>query len=89
VEAECRTLDEVREAVQARVDRIMLDNMDVPAIREALALVPQDIETELSGGVDLASLDILAELGPRYISVGRLTHSAPAADLSMRMGRSA
>ncbi|MFW5733664.1 MAG: carboxylating nicotinate-nucleotide diphosphorylase [Oceanidesulfovibrio sp.] len=89
IEAECRTLDEVRQAVQAGVDRIMLDNMDKDAIREALDLIPETIETELSGGVDLATLADLATLRPQFISVGRLTHSAPYADLSMRMGRSA
>ncbi|TVM18338.1 carboxylating nicotinate-nucleotide diphosphorylase [Oceanidesulfovibrio indonesiensis] len=89
IEAECRNLDEVREAVASAVDRIMLDNMDHEAIREALRLIPGTIETELSGGVDLGTLADLAALGPQFISVGRLTHSAPYADLSMRMGRPA
>lgn len=87
IEAECRTLDEVREAVDARVDRIMLDNMGPETIREALTLIPEGIESELSGGVALENLAELAATGPDFISVGRLTHSAPAADLSMRMRR--
>lgn len=87
IEAECRTLDEVREAVEARVDRIMLDNMGPETIREALALIPDGIESELSGGVSLETLAELAATGPDFISVGRLTHSAPTADLSMRMRR--
>lgn len=88
IEAECRNLDEVREAVAAGVDRIMLDNMDHDTTREALTRIPGSIETELSGGVNLNTLAELAELGAQFISVGRLTHSAPYTDLSMRMGRS-
>ena len=75
IEVECRTLDEVREATGCGVDRIMLDNMDAETTREALGLIPESIETELSGGVSLENIREIAELGPNYISVGRLTHS--------------
>lgn len=85
IEVECRTLGEVDEAVAAAVDRIMLDNMDPETMRRALALVPGSISTEISGGVSLENLRQIALLGPDYISVGRLTHSAPAADFSLRM----
>lgn len=88
IEVECRTADEVREAVASAVDRIMLDNMDLAQLRAALALVPPGIETEASGGVALETLRALAEASPRplhFVSVGRLTHSAPAADFSMRI----
>lgn len=93
IEVECRTLDEVREAVACKVERVMLDNMlesgEETLMRQALALVPQEIEVEVSGGVTLENIGVIAALGgarkPDYISVGRLTHSAPAADYSMRV----
>lgn len=84
IEVECRTLDEVREATGCGVDRIMLDNMDAETTREALGLIPDSIETELSGGVSLENIREIAELGPDFISVGRLTHSAPVSDFSMQ-----
>lgn len=85
IEVECRTLAEVREAAGLGVARIMLDNMAPEALAEALALVPPGIETEVSGGVSLATLAAIAQAGPDFVSVGRLTHSAPAADFSMRI----
>ncbi len=87
IEVECRTEDEVRQAVAAAADRIMLDNMDPDTMRRALALIPESIPTEVSGGVRLENLRQIALLGPTYISVGRLTHSAPAADFSLRMAK--
>ncbi len=86
IEVECRTMDEVRQAIACGVDRIMLDNMTLDAMREALAIIPAAIETEVSGGVTLQSMRAIAsvsEYGPDFISVGRLTHSAPMADFSM------
>ncbi len=85
IEVECRTLGEVREAAALGVDRIMLDNMAPQALAEALALVPPGIETEVSGGVALETLPAIGAAGPDFVSVGRLTHSAPAADFSMRI----
>ena len=88
IEVECRTLEHVREAIAARADRIMMDNMEGPLLSEALALVPADIETEVSGGVRLENIRNLALTAPRrpdFISVGRLTHSAVAADFSMTL----
>jgi nicotinate-nucleotide pyrophosphorylase (carboxylating) len=88
LEVECRTRDEVLEAVRCKADRIMLDNMDAEELSRALALVPPGIETEISGNVTLENIRALAMIGPRrpdFISVGRLTHSAAAADLSMRL----
>ncbi len=87
IEVECRTLAEVSEAVAAGGQRIMFDNMSVKDITDALRLVPEGIETEISGGVSLDTLPALAALGADFISVGRLTHSAPAADISMRVAR--
>lgn len=83
VEIECRTLEEVGQAVAERPARIMLDNMDMETMRKALSMVPQGIETEVSGGVDLAALASIATLGADFVSVGRITHSAPSADFSM------
>ncbi|WP_428568470.1 MAG: carboxylating nicotinate-nucleotide diphosphorylase [Solidesulfovibrio sp. DCME] len=83
VEIECRTLAEVAEALAEKPARIMLDNMDADTMRQALALVPTGIETEVSGGVDLPALAGIAALGPDFVSVGRVTHSAPSADFSM------
>lgn len=90
IEVECRTIDEVLEASRCHVDRIMLDNMPVDMLHEALSHIPTDIETEVSGGVTLESIRQLAlasPLGPHFISVGRLTHSAPIADFSMRINK--
>jgi len=83
VEIECRTLAEVAQAIAEAPKRIMLDNMDEPTMRQALAMVPAGIETEVSGGVDLDALAGIGALGPDFVSVGRITHSAKSADLSM------
>lgn len=85
IEVECRSIAEVDEAVACRVSRIMLDNMDLERIKAALARVPAGIETEVSGGVTLENIAAIGALGPDFVSVGRITHSAPAADLSMRL----
>ncbi len=85
IEVECRTLAEVDEAVAAQASRIMLDNMDLGLLREALARVPHGIETEASGNVTLENIAAIGAAGPDFVSVGRITHSAPAADLSMRI----
>ncbi len=91
IEVECRHADEVREAVTAKADRIMLDNMGVEGLSQCLPLIPKHIEAEISGGVNLENIRELAlsahdTRAADFISVGRLTHSAPCADFSMRMG---
>jgi nicotinate-nucleotide pyrophosphorylase (carboxylating) len=90
VEVETTNLQEVRAALAAGVDRIMLDNMPVEQVREAVQLIagrdPRP-ETEASGGVTLANVRELAQTGVDYISVGALTHSAPALDLSLSLRR--
>ncbi|MBQ9452712.1 MAG: carboxylating nicotinate-nucleotide diphosphorylase [Desulfovibrio sp.] len=88
IEVECRTVAHVREAVAAKVNRIMMDNMGGSLLSVALSLVPASIETEVSGGVTLANIRALACTTPRrpdFISVGRLTHSAASADFSMSL----
>ena len=90
IEVECRDLVELREALDSGVERVMLDNMDIPALAAALPLVPPQIEAEISGGVTLENIRALALSSPRrpdFISVGRITHSAPAADFSMRISK--
>ena len=83
VEVECATLDEVRAAVDAGAPRILLDNMDTAELREAVALAGGRIELEASGGVSLDTVRAIAETGVDFISVGALTHSAPALDISL------
>ena len=91
IEVECRNLDEISEAVVCRVDRIMLDNMTPDMLPEALEMIPSFIETEISGGVSLDTIRAYATVStvrkPDFISVGRITHSAVTADLSMRIAK--
>ena len=84
IEVECRTLEEVEEACKCNIKRIMLDNMDAETIKTALDAIPDSIETEISGNITLDNIREVAELGPDFISVGRLTHSAPSSDFSMQ-----
>jgi nicotinate-nucleotide pyrophosphorylase (carboxylating) len=86
VEAECRDLDEVREALEAGADRLLLDNMGPVELREAVRAArgaENAPALEASGGITLANVREIAEAGVDYVSVGALTHSAPALDLSM------
>ena len=85
IEVETATLEEVREALAAGADVIMLDNMDLDAIREATRLINKRALVEISGGVTRKGLQELAESGVDLISVGALTHSARAVDLSMKI----
>lgn len=84
VEVEVETLDQVREALAARADIIMLDNMDLEAMREAISLIGGAAEVEVSGNVTAGRLRDLAGLGVDVISSGALTHSAPILDLSLK-----
>jgi nicotinate-nucleotide pyrophosphorylase (carboxylating) len=84
IEVETQTLDEVREALDAKADAILLDNMDLKTMRKAVALgVGLPVEFEASGNVTLDRVRAIAETGVHYISSGALTHSAPAVDLSL------
>jgi len=85
IEVETTTQEEVREALQAGAHIIMLDNMDVSQIREAVRLVQGRAKLEISGGVTREHLSALAATGVDYISSGALTHSARAVDLSMKI----
>jgi nicotinate-nucleotide pyrophosphorylase (carboxylating) len=83
VEVECADLEEVRQALDARADIIMLDNMDCSAMKEAVALIGGKALVEASGGVNLDTVGQIALTGVDVISVGALTHSARAMDISM------
>ena len=83
IEIEVRSLTEVEQALNLKVDRLMLDNMSLDQIREAVELVNDKVELEVSGGVNCGTVRAIAETGVDYISVGALTHSAPAFDLSL------
>ena len=81
IEVEAQTLDEVRAALDGQADIILLDNMDVPSIRTAVDLIKGRALVEVSGGVTLATVREIAAAGPDFISIGALTHSAPAAPI--------
>jgi nicotinate-nucleotide pyrophosphorylase (carboxylating) len=85
VEVEAETLDDVREAIAAGADIVLLDNMPPSELREAVALVDGRARLEASGGVTLETVRRIAETGVDYVSVGALTHSAPALDVSMEV----
>jgi nicotinate-nucleotide pyrophosphorylase (carboxylating) len=83
VEVECHTLTDVSEAVAAGADHLLLDNMTVGELRSALELAGEEVVLEASGGITPESLREVAEVGLQFVSLGFLTHSAPALDLSM------
>ena len=90
VEVECRTPDEVREAIEAGAHRLLLDNMSLDLLREAVSIArsqggAESPKLEASGGVNLENVAEIAATGVELISVGALTHSAPALDLSMEL----
>jgi nicotinate-nucleotide pyrophosphorylase (carboxylating) len=89
VEAECRDLGEIREAIEAGAGRLLLDNMTPSELQEAVAAVRRTgdaVELEASGGITLENVTEIAASGVDYVSIGALTHSAPALDLSMSVG---
>jgi nicotinate-nucleotide pyrophosphorylase (carboxylating) len=86
VEVEADTLEQVREfALVPGIDVILLDNMSLEDMREAVLLRPAGMELEASGGITLENVRAVAETGVNFISIGALTHSAPALDLSLEM----
>ena len=85
IEVEAETLVEVWEALDAGADTILLDNMTLDELREAVALTAGRAKLEASGGVTLDTVSAIAETGVDFISVGALTHSAPSLDVSMEV----
>jgi len=76
-------IDQIEPALGAGATHLLLDNMTPPVLREAVALVRDRVPTEASGGVTLDTIRAIAEAGVTYVSVGRLTQSAPAADIGL------
>src|SRR5205085_1505557 len=85
LEVEVRDTDEIEQALRAGAPRLLLDNMDPARLRAAVAQVAGRAELEASGGVGLETLRAVAETGVEWISMGALTHSAPALDLSLTL----
>ena len=83
VVVEVDRIDQIEPALSAGADRLLLDNMRPPVLREAVALVAGRVPTEASGGVNLSTIRAIAETGVTFVSVGRITQSAPAADIGM------
>lgn len=84
IEVETRNLEEVQEAIKAKVDRILLDNMDVKTMKQAVDMINGSCESEASGGITRDALKEIATTGVTYISAGALTHSAENIDLSLK-----
>lgn len=83
VEVEADTLEQVRQAVEARADIILLDNMSLGELRTAVAVIEGRAKTEASGGVNLQTVRAIAETGVDFISVGAITHSVRAVDIAL------
>jgi len=85
VEVEASTVEEALAAAEAGADIIMLDNMSLDEMRRAVSLIPEQIKTEASGGITLDNVRDVAETGVNFISVGALTHSVKALDISLEL----
>lgn len=85
IEVETKNLTEVKEALTTKADIIMLDNFDVPTMIKAVNLINRKCRIEASGGVNLETVKEIAETGVDYISVGALTHSVKALDISLEI----
>ena len=85
VEVECDTLEQLEEALAAGADAVLLDNMSLDELRRAVALTEGRARLEASGGVTLETVRAIAETGVDEISIGALTHSAPALDVSLEL----
>jgi nicotinate-nucleotide pyrophosphorylase (carboxylating) len=83
VQVEVDRIEQIEPALAAGADRLLLDNMPPPVLREAVALVAGRVPLEASGGVNLNTIRRIAETGVNYISVGRITQSAPAVDIGL------
>jgi nicotinate-nucleotide pyrophosphorylase (carboxylating) len=83
VQVEVDRIDQIEPALDAGADRLLLDNMDPRTLREAVALVNRRVPVEASGGVTLETIRFIAQTGVDFISVGRITQSAPAVDIGL------
>jgi nicotinate-nucleotide pyrophosphorylase (carboxylating) len=83
VQVEVDRVEQIEPAIAAGADRLLLDNMPPPVLREAVAAAAGRVPLEASGGVNLETIRGIAETGVGYISVGRITQSAPAVDIGL------
>jgi len=84
IEVEARNLNEVKEALECNIDRIMLDNMDISTMKKAVEIIDKRAETEASGNMTLERIEEVSRTGVDFISAGELTHSVKAFDFSLR-----
>jgi nicotinate-nucleotide pyrophosphorylase (carboxylating) len=82
---EVESLGDVRQAIAGKADVILLDNMTPRMVRQAVALIKERALVEVSGGINLNNVQEMAAAGPDFISIGSLTHSAPAAALGLEL----
>ena len=85
IEVEVESLDQIKEVLEAKSDIILLDNMNINEIRRAVKIIKGQVPVEVSGNVSLENIRNIAKTGVNMISVGRLTHSAPAFDMSLKI----
>ena len=85
IEVEVQSVEEVKEALESHVDIIMLDNMALDMMRQCITLINGKAKTEISGGVTFERLEEISTTGADFVSIGALTHSAPAVDISMNI----
>jgi len=88
IEVEAKTFQQVKEAIQSGCEMIMLDNMSIAEIKQSVALIRKkapDVQIEVSGGIHLGNVSNVARCGVDFISVGSITHSAPAVDISLEL----
>ncbi|NQT25902.1 carboxylating nicotinate-nucleotide diphosphorylase [candidate division KSB1 bacterium] len=85
IEVEVQNIDQLKEVLEHKIQQIMLDNMDLEEIQEAVKLIDGKVKVEASGNVSLSNVTKIAETGVDYISVGALTHSVKAADISLQV----
>jgi nicotinate-nucleotide pyrophosphorylase (carboxylating) len=85
IEVETENLEQVREVLNTRTDIIMLDNFEIDKIKEAVELINGQKQIEVSGGISPDTVKLIADTGVDYISVGALTHSVKALDISLKI----
>ena len=85
IEVEIESIEQLKEAIAAKADVIMFDNRTPEEIKEWIGLVPSSIITEASGGISLENIASFSETGVDYISLGLLTHSVKAIDISVKV----
>ena len=86
IQVEVDRIDQIEEALAAGADRLLLDNMDAATLRDAVAVVAGRVPLEASGGVNLETIGGIAASGVDFVSVGRITQSAPAVDIGLDYG---